>query len=508
MKHSFQSRLLGLSRVGLVVGLISCASPGNPGHRTPASNLPPAFQEGLIPSAQKILATINAPDFGAHCVPYLKELQTNVEAIKPSEGPEADLVGHASDLIGLLWNIRVALHKGLPGYSAECVVEIRNTARLLRFIEDFLAEHAGHITGEDPDKMDFSKQDTPVLANDPYYLRLDNADFPGFEFKNGDLMIARGTSFMSAIISRVGDISSQFSHVIMVHVDKDTHKVETIESYVGLGVGIYDLDTALKNENVRLLLLRPKDQDLASKAADFMYAKAKAAIAAGHPIPYDYKFDFKDHAAVSCAEVAEWAFEAGSDGKVIVPFYPSTISESPSFLKRVGMSPGETFTPGDLEVDPRFDLVMEWRDLRLTRDSRVKDSILTSMLGWIDTKGYVLHDTGTSKFAGIFIWRARKTFAWPLIQKIFKIEDFSKDVPQNLFQTVVLLNQIGSVFLNEMNLEDQNFEKSTGWAMTYQDLYDGLESYRQTDLGLYLNKKTRKRAQFTFAFKPPKQADQ
>ena len=487
----------------LVLALVSCSSlKANSGHRNLASSLPPPFQDGLVPYAQKILTHVSSSDFDSkECVSYLKNLQTEIALIQPRDAGE-EMASHASELIDTLWKIRLAIHHRLPEFSADCVNEVRNTARLFRFIEEYLAERNNKVTDLDPDKMDFSKQETPVLVDSPNYLTLQNPDMGKFEFKNGDIMLARGTSFMSAIISRVGDISSQFSHVILVHVDKDTHKVETIESYVGLGVGIYDIETALKNENARLLLIRARDPELASKAADFMYNKAKAAIAAGHPIPYDYKFDFVDHSAVSCAEVALWAYQDASGGKVMLPQYPSRISENPTFLDRIGMSPGDTFTPGDLEVDSRFEMVMEWRDLRLTRDARVKDAIMTSMLNWVDQDGYQLRDTGTSRFAGAFIWRARKHFIWPLVQKILKIQDFSKDIPRNLFQTVVLLNQVGEIFLSHTNSADAAFETQTAWPMTYQDLYQSLEDYRVEDLALYQNKKTRKKSEFGFAFHP------
>src|SRR6185437_13450607 len=113
-------------------------------------------------------------------------------------------------------------------------------------------------------------------------------------------------------------VSSQFSHVVLVHVDQATGKTETIESYVGPGAGIYDIDYALKNENVRLLLLRPKDPTMGARAADFMYEKVRDAVAAGQPIPYDYGFDFQDHSSLSCAEVAEWGYQDASNGQMIL----------------------------------------------------------------------------------------------------------------------------------------------------------------------------------------------
>ena len=496
--------LYRLARWSILLVLVTLAACAGLGHRKPASNLPPVFQDGLVPYTQKILNHVSAPEFDSkECVSYLKNLQIEIPQVQPRDAG-VEMSSHAPELIDLLWKVRMALHHRLPEFSSDCVIEVRNTARLLRFIEEFLAERVNKVTDLDPGTMDFSKQETPVTTESPNYLKLTNPDLGNFQFKNGDIMIARGISFMSAIISRVGDVSSQFSHVILVHVDKDTQKVETIESYVGVGAGIYDIDTALKNENARLLLLRARDSEMASKAADFMYAKVKSAIAAGHSIPYDYKFDFKDHSAVSCAEVATWAFEEASEGKVILPFYPSRISENPKFLSRISMQPGETFTPGDLEVDPRFEMAMEWRDLRLTRDARVKDAIMTSILNWVNDSGYELRDTGTSSFAGAVIWRARKTFFWPLVQKLLKIQDFSKDIPRNLFQTVVLLNQVGEVFLNHTKEQDKAFEAQSGWPMTYQDLYKSLEEYRVQDSQLYQDKKTRKQSEFHFAFRAGK----
>ncbi len=504
MTSKIQKLRLGAS-VSLCIGvgvwaLVACST----GSRKPASTLPPDFQDGLVPGAQKILSHVSDPKFNStECVSYLKELQNEIPLIQPAASSD-ELNSHSQEIVGLLWNIRLSLHKRLPDFSADCVTEIRNTARLLRFIEDFLAEKQVQPPTLDPDQYDFSKEKTPVMTQAPEYLTLTSPDFPNFEFKNGDIMIARGPSFFSAMISRIGDVSSQFSHVIMVHVDKDTKKVETIEAYVGTGTGIYDIETALKNENVRLLLLRAKDPVLASNAADIMYARAKTAIAAGHPIPYDYKFDFVDHSKLSCAEVALWGFQSASEGKVMLPFYPSHISTNESLLSRIGMKPGNTFAPGDLEVDPRLDMVMEWRDLRFTRDSRVKDSIMTSMLNWVDNDEYKLHDTFKSDIAGWVVWPARRTFLWPLVQKILKIPDFGKDVPRGLFQSLELLNQIGEVFLNEMKTEDAAYEKKTGWPMTYQDLYAGLEAYREKDLATYRNKETRDDSEFHFAFRPPK----
>ena len=185
----------------------------------------------------------------------------------------------------------------------------------------------------------------------------------------------------------------------------------------------------------------------------------------------------------------------GVDPAVLSPAHDFVAAHrDPAFLERFALHAGETFEPGDAEVDPRFEIVAEFSDLSLTRDSRIKDVILSEMLHWVDELNYGLFDTGTSKFAGGFIWPARRTIFWPLVRAIFGVSDFSKEIPRQIFKSFALLNQVGGDLLKELRKRDTAYEKRTGFAMTYVDLTRELESLRQQDLKVYIDPDTRLRS--------------
>jgi len=168
-------------------------------------------------------------------------------------------------------------------------------------------------------------------------------------------------------------------------------------------------------------------------------------------------------------------------------------------VKLIGAPGGKTFSPGDLENDSRFTLLGDFRDLRLTRDSRQKDAVLTKVVEWMDRDRYKLQKTLDSRMAAP-IWLIRKTALWPLIQKMLKIEDFSKEVPPRMMRTLILVTNVGEILLEAAQNAEKEFEAKTGVPMTYKQLYDVLEKYRSADARVYL--KDKKEAKLHRAFRP------
>ena len=212
---------------------------------------------------------------GETCVSDLQSLETKINQLSAPGLKKEDLKSEAPALLDNLFKTRVAIHSRLsPSLSDDCVKEARNLSRQFRFLEDFLGEILYQTTPIDVDNYDFEKLGpTPIDENTNGFLLQKAAE--NFDFKKGDLMIARGVSLLSAMIARLGDTESQFSHVVFVTQNPDKaddakDKMQTIESYVGLGVQIYEREYALRNYNARLLVLRPKDQSLGEKASDFM----------------------------------------------------------------------------------------------------------------------------------------------------------------------------------------------------------------------------------------------
>ena len=205
---------------------------------------------------------------------------------------------------------------------------------------------------------------------------------------------------------------------------------------------------------------------------------------------------------MSCAEVAEFAYGKVSDGSFQLPERESKLDHGLNLLQNLNIKPGDTFTPGDLEGDSRFDIVAEWRDLRTTRDSRQKDAFMSKLLEWMNNDNYVLIPSFESKIAHGLVWDARHSFLWPVVKKLLGVSDFSKEVPRSMVATVDLLGQIGDGVLKKLKTLDQEHEEATGYPMTYLELYQALENIRAEDQVVYSDKSTRKNSILFKYFRP------
>jgi hypothetical protein len=474
---------------------------------------PPAVDiNNFLPSFQTVLEDVRSSEFNSQsCVHYLKTLEDRILQIDVRNISKPIFEQDAQAIADTSWEIREALHRRLSEFDLPCVNQIQSNFRQFRFVEDYILERVYQVKDLYPEGYQFLDEELiPMKTAAPYYVfnrrAEDRALKNNVAFNPGDLLISRGLSFLSAMIARLGSRGTQFSHVVMIAEDgpvtdskkkEFAHTPRTLESYVGSGVAFFELDEALRNENARILWLRSKDQVLAAKASKLMGDRVSALSASDDKIYYDYDLDFKDHETMSCAEVAQTAYEEASNGAVHIPMYENEIKGAESLLKHIGLPSGKTFEPGDMEIDPRFELMGEFKDLRLTRDSRHKDVILSKIFEWMDTRGYQLHDSMTSKLAGGLIWKLRRTFLWPLVKKILK-KDFSDEVPAKMLRTVTLLEQIGTEMLKEIRQKDLEFQKRTGWPMTYQELYQVMEDFRTKDEALYNSgkRKVRKQAKF------------
>lgn len=470
--------------------LSSCAHVGR--HLASAPLVPPKL-DNLLEASEQISQDIEDHSFPEQCVSYLGELEKSLDSLDVKKLPVSQLAVDAEDIAKNSWEIRSTLHSRLSEVDKKCALQIQASFRQFRFIEDYLLEISRKVTHNIPSQIDFQKQPIPIQDNSvSFYQFRSNGDA---KFQPGDLLITRGVSFLSGMIARLGQRSTQFSHIVMVSQDPKTKETKTIESYVGVGVAFYDLDFALKNENARILWLRAKDQSLALKASDKMSTLVRERLDAKNPIKYDYELNFNDPKTMSCAEVSQVAFQM-ADEKFRIPFYPNEISGAKSIIERLKLVEGETYEPGDMEIDPRFEIVGEFQDLRLTRDSRQKDAIMTAVFDWMENKNYELKDDMKSKMAGGIIYSVRRTFLWPLVKKVLGLDDFSKEIPRNMLRTVTLINELGAELQAELAAKDLEFEKTHGVPMSYMDFYKTLEEMRQEDLKLYETKKTRKKAKF------------
>lgn len=358
------------------------------------------------------------------------------------------------------FKLRLALHEKMERMDVECKKLTQGVFSRIREYEDLV----GALAYEQMKiaDVDYTKVSAPVLDHKGYAPFHLNPKFKNFTFEDGDILITKGISTISSTITTFTDHHSPFSHIAFVHVDPDKKQPETIESYVGKGVSFFSMMDAMKNENARILVLRAKDQNLAKKAAQYMRERVKGAFSKGSYIPYDYQLDFSKNDTLSCEEVAFDSFKTASGGSFTIPEAPSLIKFTRTdLMNRVGMKKGRMMMPADMEVDSRFDIVLDWTDYRIIRDSWRKDVMMNVALHANEAGEYELPENYKTKIVP-YIWGLRKVpLLWPLAAKISGIpEDFTPDVPALSIATIASFKQIEANHLKDLQKFDEEYFKA------------------------------------------------
>ncbi|MGE3610240.1 MAG: hypothetical protein AB7I27_11675 [Bacteriovoracaceae bacterium] len=370
------------------------------------------------------------------------------------------------ELLTQLFNERLQYKSLLPSPEGKiCALQIKELMVLLREKADLVGANLyNQIKISD---VDFKKVAPPIMDHSQYPEYFLSSPSEKFEFLPGDVMITKGVSLVSSSISALSSYHSGFSHIVFLQIDPSSKEISTIESYIGKGVGVYPIVEALKNENARILVLRSKDQDLAEKASLYMGERVKKVAEAGAYIPYDFDFNFEDDSKLSCEEVAYSALKFASNGQMIIPEYPTELNiANPDITRRFNIKTGTLMMPADMESDSRFEVVLDWTDFRLIRDSWRKDVIAQVMIEELNKGNYRIPETFASRIARI-IWKGRKIkWLWPLLSKISGIDrNITPDVPVNNIATIASFKKVEQLFLPVLQKADLEFyQKNRYWA--------------------------------------------
>lgn len=204
----------------------------------------------------------------------------------------------------------------------------------------------------------------------------------GIEVHSGDLLVSRGGAEVSALISRGNDYPGNFSHVALVYVDEKTKEPFLIEAHIERGVAVASVAQYESDKKLRFMVMRPR-ADLPQMQADPMAvhkaAKAVYEEAGKRHIPYDFKMDFSDPSKMFCSEVGSYAYQKAG---IPVWKYPSSIS-SPgvvNWLHEFGVENFITQMPSDLEYDPQFSVVAEWRDPETLFKDHIDNAVMDVLL--------------------------------------------------------------------------------------------------------------------------------
>lgn len=393
------------------------------------------------------------------------------------------VTGEARELLRALFGIRIRLRDELTQWDAKGLMtpaaqaSLRNVFRILRYASDMFGELAiGHARP--------SEDEGPFEAfTGPHFNTLVNERFGGtgdLTFEPGDVILVRGGAHNSAAIARIGDIDSQFSHVGMVYADNVGRRY-CVEAIIEEGSIVRPLEHMLRHGNIRAVLFRHKDPVLAKKAADLMFEHVEKSARGEIPhIPYDFTMRLTGEKELFCSKLIRLAYLKASDGNYVMPRFPTKLSlKNRDFIDRIGVQVNETFAPGDMELEPDFDLVAEWRDYRFTSKLRLQDMVMLKILDWMELLKYKFKQRfpiGLISFFG-------KLSAYLSKRAKELLSDVVPNVPRNMTRrtiaAIIMLHKTAEPILEKMVVLEEAHIKETGRQLHPRVVLEEVERIRK-----------------------------
>ena len=421
---------------------------------------------------EKLLTDIESLDWSEdRCIEINHELTSEVQKLgKPSRADAVDVQKRGRDILERSFLSRVYIRKQLErmherGTLTEpCAVSFKVLFRHLRGAEDYISRLSILSRNEvsiGPKYNGFLPLDTNMARGKP----------EEFEVRSGDIMISRGNAPTSAAISRLGDIDAQFSHLGLIYIDEKTKKAYTIEAHIEIGVVVAPLSDWFKDGKSRTALYRYKGSaKVAHEAAKKMYLRTLSATNTGENIHYDFAMDMNDHKDLFCSEVAKAGFE-GADRNLVFPIYPSIVKpKNRYFLELLGIKATRAFLPADMEIEPQFEFLAEWRAPTRIHKVWKKDAVLTKMFEWMESKSYRFD---FNAFHALKMITARSLRRLGFLKK-----DFQLYIPKSTMQTIFVLDPTVEELENYLDKKENENLKNMGLPYTYFEMLGLLENLR------------------------------
>ncbi|MGH8688234.1 MAG: YiiX/YebB-like N1pC/P60 family cysteine hydrolase [Burkholderiales bacterium] len=424
-----------------------------------AADEPPA---NLRLGLEMFRAGVAAPGFDARsCASFLGAIYDKLWRAPPEYFDLAAAKREAPAIVREVFLAKLDLRAALARMEAagpvpdDCIVQVRNTMRAALFLGEYVAENLIRPAPE-----------ARAFAGGEPALELNPAFGPTLELRSGDVLMSRGDAFVSGAIARLGDTDGNFSHVALLYVDPATRKPWTIEAHIEVGAVVAPLEKYLADGKSRAVVFRYPDAALAAEAARVMFERVKRASDTGHNIPYDFAMQMDGADAereLFCSEIVSAGYDLASGGTVKLPRYRTSFRmENGAFLKAIGITEPASFAPSDLEVDTRFALVAEWRNLGKTERSRMTDAIITRIYEAMDEQGYELVNTTGDAMKRDLAYTARHL---PLFGGLLK-ERFPRNMPVATLGLMLALDRTAQAMLAALEAENAAQVRRTGLAMT------------------------------------------
>lgn len=454
--------------------------------QTQLSERTPANTQELLAGSRDVLRDLSNPQVfnPQSCATYINKVTDYLYSLPanhfiPKNAREVSMLKESGpELMDTLFQIRLGLRAKLQEFdrqnslNRDCTQKMREGFQYARFSEEYLLDWL--VTNKV-----YNYTPKPILENSKPSTWT-NPKFAKFELQSGDVMIIRGKSYVSAMIARIADEEGNFSHLAIVGEDKKGKKY-VVESLIHKGAIVTPLEQWRTAEDSRVALYRQPDKVLAQKAARKIYDHAQGALDKRLGIRYDFAMDDTDYSSFFCSEVIRFAYDKASGGKFMVPKYRSTVNKFKNnpFPRSLGVTKTSLFAPYDIEVDPRFELVAEYRFLPLLRQVRMQDSVLQSVYEWMLQKNYTFEPTAKNT--------TRAHLAKILRDFGFLADTLPRYMPIEAVKTTVQFQAVAETLEQNIYAKEKEFYAKNGYLPSFQDMMKINNEFRIEDCKRALN---------------------
>lgn len=184
---------------------------------------------------------------------------------------------------------------------------------------------------------------------------------PQLELKAGDVLLLRSPQLVSAAVAQIGLFGSDFSHAAIIGLAPVWHTLDVVEALAGDGVRTEAPEQWLDKPFVRFAVLRHRDPGIARQAAVAAYSDASERVA--DELWYDFKLKLDDSQRLYCTEVIRQAYARAAPQAAPVPLHLSDVGALVETfpMQELGASSRALFLADDLQLDPRFETILELR---------------------------------------------------------------------------------------------------------------------------------------------------
>jgi hypothetical protein len=388
------------------------------------------------------------------------------------------------DKIHAAFLARIALKDSMKNFTpdSECLKNAIDVFKGLRYVEDYLIEMRMEKSANIPSEFTNLTGEFPFLMVNPKFAN----EFKSYEdIKSGDVILTRGNAFSSAAIARIGTYDYQFSHLGFAYRDEVTKELQTTEAYIEIGSIVQSFSEHMERKNSREAVFRYKDPEVAHKASKFIYERVLKAQNEKKLIEYDFTMNFKDNSKLFCTELISSGFKHALPAEDYFPMFKTHFSVGMiSFLNSIGVpatkdniSSLEVFAPGDIQFDPRFELVAESRNPHKMEESRLKDFILTALFERMDKEGYKFDASLKMDLQAKGLWLLRRV---PVVKKFLQNKMTLTITPEQM-ELFMVLDKVGDAIFKEVEKVSLEYER----PMTPKEIYGVLDTFFKQDFEIY-----------------------